>query len=399
MKFTRKVLANGMTILFEKRELPVISVAFAVRAGGVNETPQERGISHFIEHLLYKGTPTRDAKKIAEEIENNGGELNGFTSEEITAFWCKMPSQHLDVALEVLSDMVKNPLFDQTEFEKERKVILEEIKMYHDNPHMHSLDEIQKSLYDGVMGIGLAGTPETLNSMTRQQMIDKFKAIYTPNNMILCVVGDADFNKIVKFAEKNFGKEKNPVPQIVFGKKTESKSEKRKDVDQASLVFGYHLPLATDEKSSAAVILNSLLAGGMSSRLFSEIREKRNLAYAVKGDTSINRTFSYGIVYVGTMKENVDKVKTLIVEEFEKVSKELGEEELKITKEKLIGNYRISMEDSQEQMANLLGEEVIENAENFYKFEKEISEVKLEDVKELAKQAASEHSFFSLVPK
>src|SRR5208283_3370309 len=111
-KFYRKVMKNGMTILFEKREIPVVSIAFAVRAGGNNESIEEKGISHFIEHMLYKGTPKRNSKKIAEEIENNGGELNGFTAEEIVAYWCKMPSEHLNVALDVLSDMVKNPLFD-----------------------------------------------------------------------------------------------------------------------------------------------------------------------------------------------------------------------------------------------------------------------------------------------
>jgi len=133
-KFFRKVLKNGMTVLFEKRDIPVVSVAFAVRNGGVNESTNEKGISHFIEHMLYKGTPTRNAKKIAEEIERNGGDLNGFTAETITAYWCKMPSKHLDIALEVLSDMVKNSLFDEKEMEKERKVIFEEIKKYHDNP-------------------------------------------------------------------------------------------------------------------------------------------------------------------------------------------------------------------------------------------------------------------------
>jgi len=109
-KFYRKVLKNGMIILFEKRNVPVVSVAFAVRNGGINESLDEKGISHFIEHMLYKGTPTRNAKQIAEEIEKNGGQLNGFTDETITAFWCKMPSKHLDIALGVLSDMIKNPL-------------------------------------------------------------------------------------------------------------------------------------------------------------------------------------------------------------------------------------------------------------------------------------------------
>jgi zinc protease len=145
-KFYRKVLKNGMTLIFEKRELPVASIVIAVRAGGINEKPSEKGISHFIEHMLYKGTPTRNSRKIAEEIEKNGGDLNGFTDEIITAFWCKIPSSHLNLAMEVLTDMVKNPLFDEEELEKERKVIFEEIKMRKDNPHIYVLDNVQSEL-------------------------------------------------------------------------------------------------------------------------------------------------------------------------------------------------------------------------------------------------------------
>jgi len=145
--FYRKVLKNGLTIIFEKRNLPVVSVAFAVRAGAIHEREEEKGISHFIEHMLYKGTPKRNLKQISSEIEKNGGILNGFTSDEITAFWCKIPSKHLDIALDVLGDMVRNPLFDEKEVEKERQVIFEEIKKGKDNPQRYVFDEIQKLMY------------------------------------------------------------------------------------------------------------------------------------------------------------------------------------------------------------------------------------------------------------
>ena len=398
-KFYRKVLSNGMTVIFEKRDIPVVSVAFAVRAGGINESAEEKGISHFIEHLLYKGTPTRNAQKIAMEIERNGGELNGFTDEAITAYWCRMPSKHLDVALDVLSDMVKNPLFDKKELEKEREVIFEEIKMYHDNPRMHVFDEIKKTLYDSAFGMSLTGTTETMGSIDKKKMTEKFEQMYKPNNMILAVVGDADFEKIVGFAEKTFGKEKGEVPEQKFGLQNKSRIEKRKGIDQANLVFAYHSPLAGDKKSHAAQVLSVLMAGGMSSRLFQEIREKRNLAYAVKGDCDSAKDYAYSLIYVGTTKENVEKVKKLILEEFDKVAKDLGEKELKEIKEQIIGNHHISMEDSQSQMANLLAYEIDGNAEEFYNFEKNISEVNLKDVRELAKKAKEKFSFFALVPE
>jgi len=145
-EFKRKVLKNGMTIIFEKRDVPVVSVAFAVRYGGINEDVSEKGIAHFIEHMLYKGTSKRNWKQIAEEIEKKGGDLSGFTSNIITAYWCKMPSKHLNIALDVLGDIIKNPKFDEKELEKERKVIFEEIKMHKDNPRLHVFDEIQNCL-------------------------------------------------------------------------------------------------------------------------------------------------------------------------------------------------------------------------------------------------------------
>ena len=398
-QFFRKVLKNGMTVLLEKRELPVVSVAFAVRMGGVNESEDEKGISHFIEHMLYKGTPTRNAKQIAEEIEKNGGGLNGFTEETITAYWCKMPSKHLDIALEVLSDMIKNPLFDAKELEKEREVIFEEIKMRKDTPRVYVLDKIQNKLYDSPLGMDLIGNVKTMSSIDRKKIIEKFRSIYTPNNLILCVVGDADFNKLVEFAEKNFGDVRGNVPKFEISLKNEIKIENRKGIDQANLIFAHHVPLAEDKRSYAAHVLNVLMAGGMSSRLFSEIREKRNLAYAVKGDSAINDSFAYNLIYVGTTKENVGKVKEIILKEFEDVSKNLKEKELKDSKEQIIGNYQISMEDSQMQMVNLLMEEIDGNAEEFYEFEKNIRGVKLEDVKEIAKNAKEKYSFFALVPE
>jgi len=399
-KFYRKILNNGMTIIFEKRDIPVVSVAFAVRYGGINEAENEKGISHYIEHMLYKGTPTRNTKKIAEEIEKSGGELNGFTSETITAYWCRMPSKHLNIALEVLGDMVKNPLFDEKELEKERKVIFEEIKMYHDNPRMHVFDEIQKCLYSGTMAINLAGTFETMNLIDRKKINEKFNNVYKPNNLILCVVGDADLNEIEDFVEKNFADKKGESTIQKFNTKNESKTETRKGIDQANLVLAYHVPLADDKKSHAAKVLSTLMAEGMSSRLFSEIREKRNLAYAVKGGSNVNKDFSYNFIYVGTTKEKIDEVKNLILEEFEKVSKNLSESELKQIKEQIIGNYYISMEDSQTQMVNLLMHEIEGDAEKFYELEKNILEVELEDVKEIASKVRERnYSFFALVPE
>ncbi|MDP3992468.1 MAG: pitrilysin family protein [Nanoarchaeota archaeon] len=396
-KFYRKVLKNGMTIVFEKRDLPVVSVGFAVRYGGINESLSERGIAHFIEHMLYKGTRKRTSKQISQQIEKNGGVLNGFTEEQITAFWCKMPSDKLRIALDVLSDMVKNPLLDAKEMEKERKVIFEEMKIYHDSPSHYVFDKIQSFLYEKPLGAPLIGTHESMNSIDRKKMLKKFKGVYKPGNMILGVVGDADFSDLIKFAEKNFGKEKAKVKKQKITSKNGSGIEKRKGIDQANLVLAFHSPLSTDKKVYAAKVLIALLAHGMSSRLFREVRDKRNLAYSIFGDVNANKYFSYSYIYAGAMKENIEKIKKIILDEFKKISKKLPQKEFDDTKNQLIGNYRISMENSESQMNQLILSEIDGKVEEFYEFEKNIRAVKLKDVRKLAK--IKKYSFFALVPE
>ena len=398
-KFYRKVLKNRMTVILEKRNLPIVSVSFAVRYGGVNESSKERGIAHFIEHMLYKGTKKRTYKQISKLIEKNGGVLDGFTDESLTAFWCKIPSTKLSVALNVLGDMVQNPKMDPKELNKERQVIFEEMKIYHDSPSHYVFDGIQECLYSKPLGEPLIGTPTTMNGLNRKDLMKKFIKVYKPNNMILCVVGDADFEEILKFAEKNFkGKTKKPKKQKIILKNGQ-KIETRKGIDQANMVFAFHSPLSKDPKIYAAKILITLMADGLSSRLFTEIREKRNMAYSVQGGMSTSKDFSYSYIYVGAMKKNIEKIKKLILEEFRKVSTNLTEKELKETKQQLIGNYDISLENSVNHNHNLLMAEVDGNAKTYYDFEKKIRAVKLKDVKNLAKIPLKKYSFFALAPE
>lgn len=393
----RKVLSNGMTVIFKERKNGVVSVAFAVRYGGANEGASEKGIAHFIEHMLYKGTSKRNNLQIASEIEKNGGELNGFTSEQVTAYWCRMPSKHIRIALDVLSDLVKNPLFEKTEVEKERQVIFEEMKMYQDNPRMHVFEKIKSNLYQGNFSMPIIGTKKSMEANNREKLVKKFGEIYSSSNMILAVAGDADFKKLCDYAENNFVKKFSKIksPQIV--KINKSSIEKRKGIDQANLIFAFHIPKTSDKRYHAAEVLMTLIAGGMSSRLFSEIREKRNLAYAVKGFTEGEKDYAYAGIYVGTTPKNVEIVKKLILEEFDKVSKDLDVKELEQTKEQIIGNYIIGQEDSQKVLIDLLMSEIKGNAQEADKYFENIRNVKLGDVKEMAK--IKNWSFFALVPK
>lgn len=269
--------------------------------------------------------------------------------------------------------------------------------MRKDTPAIYVLDKVNEILYEKPFGSNIIGDYKTLSCLNRKKIFKRFKQTYNPNNMVLCVVGNANFDDLIDFAEKNFGESKGRIKKINAKKKILVKIEKRKGIDQANLVFAYHVPLAGTKESYAAEVLSALMASGMSSRLFTEIREKRNLAYAIGGESEINRDFAYNLIYAGITKENVEKVKKIILEEFKKVASSLKEQELNQVKEQIIGNHQISMEDSVIQMTSLLLYEINNNVEDFYNFEKNINAVRLEDVRKLAR--LRKYSFFALVPE
>jgi len=266
------------------------------------------------------------------------------------------------------------------------------MKMYQDNPRMHVFEKVKELLYDGDFSMSIIGTKESMDNNDCKKLKEFFNRIYSPENMILVVVGDSNFDKICDFAERNFEKKKGELtfPEIKLS--NGELIEKRKGIDQANLIFARHAKLPGDDLHYAEDVLITLLAGGMSSRLFSEIREKRNLAYAVKGMYEGEKDYAYSLVYVGTTPSNVSKVKELILKEFEKVSKDLDEKELDEVKEQIIGNHLIYQEDSHNVVTNLLIEEIKGDAKELDDYENKIRAVKLEDVKELAK--VKDYSFF-----
>jgi predicted Zn-dependent peptidase len=398
-KIFRRVLKNGMAVVYEKRDSTVFSVAYAVRYGGINEEAEEKGIAHFIEHMLYKGNEKMGAKEISEAFERRGGIMNGFTDEQITAFWVKAPKKHFFEIFKVLTEMVKNPGFDSNEMNKERKVIFEEIKMINDDPKSFVLDKVHSALYKPPFGLGIAGQKGSLLSIDRDKMTEKFKGIYQPQNMICGIVGNVDFDKVCKFIERSFEKNngKTEAPKIALNKK--SLILKRKGIGQANLVLAFHTPKAKDKKHYAAKVLACLMGGGLSSRLFIEIREKRNLAYGVKAECVADKDYGFTLVYVGTTKDKVKEVKKIILDEFEKVSKELDEKELSSIKEQLIGHFEVLREDSEKVLAFLLYSEVAGNIADIEKFEENIRAVKLDDVKKLARDVKKNYSFLALLPE
>lgn len=394
-EFYKKKLKNGLTVLFEKRKLPLVSVSCSVKFGQIHESMKNKGIAHVIEHMTFKGTKKRNYEEIAKEIKRKGGVINAFTSEEYTSFLNKLPSKHIKTGLDIASDLILNPKFNAVEFKKEKKVILEEIKMIHDNPRYYVVNKIKEMLYKKPFGEFGIGTAETVKSLTRNQLVELFNKVYTTDSMILCVVGDADFEEICRFGE-TFPFKNRKLIQSSPVKINKQETEKRKGIDQSHFVFGFHSPDLNDKRRYGYELMMTYLAGGMSSVLFNEIREKRGLAYTVNGEIETGERYGYSIIYVGTMKEKIREIKEIILKQIRNL-KNLDKKDFDEVKEQLIGSKELLSEDSMNVMNLLVQEELNGNAEEYYKYEERINGIKLEDVKDISK--LKNFSAFSLVPK
>ncbi|OIO81508.1 hypothetical protein AUJ84_01030 [Candidatus Pacearchaeota archaeon CG1_02_32_132] len=399
MNFQKYKLKNGITLLFEKRNLPIISLSISNSFGASSESEKIKGIAHFIEHLLFTGTKTRSHEDISREIEKRGGILNAFTSNDITSYWFKLPSEHLFTGLDILIDMLKNPLFEEKKFEKEKKVILEEIKMYHDMPQRHIYDKIVENLYGKPFGLGVIGTKETVSSLKRDFVFEYFKKNYSSENYIITLVGSADIKKVCEYLESKFKPENKSLNKIEIKKINKESIEERSGLDQAHFMLAVHAPLATDPKRYVLEVLDAYLASGMSSRLFLEIREKRGLAYAIRSSYELEKNYAYYGIYVGTTKPALKEVKELILEEFKNVDK-MTKKDLEEAKERLIGLRKVSSEESVNVMNELVFAELSTgSAEEYYKQEEKIKTVTLEQVKTLAKDIIKTYSTAIIAPK
>ena len=262
--FQKKKLSNGITVLHEYRDLPVVSFSISNPFAGSHEPSNIKGIAHFIEHLLFTGTLSRTHEDISREIEKKGGILNAFTAQDVTSYWFKLPKEHLFAGIDILIDMVKNPRFDEEKFEKEKKVIIEEIKMGHDVPQSHVFEKIEENLYEKPFGEGIIGSEETINALTRDFVAKYFKTKYSPENYFITIVGNADFEKVCQYIEQNFQPEnKEHLQHIEVKKKNAESTEERAGIDQAHFVFAVHAPMATDKKKYVLEVLDSYLASGM----------------------------------------------------------------------------------------------------------------------------------------
>jgi len=355
--FYRK-LANGAQVITETFDtVQSVSIGFFFKSGVLYESPKLLGVSHFIEHMLFKGTATRSAKDIAREFDRIGGYLNAFTAKDYCCYYARVVKDKLPLAIEVLSDMVKGSLFDSSEFERERRVILEEIKMYEDSPDEIIHELLGKNLWrNAPLGRPILGTNQTVAAMPRDEVMNVYESHYLSDNLMVCAAGNIDCDNLVSLLEYNLkdmrsgkfpAKKTKPFP-------TYQTAVFLKDIEQVHIAIGTPGVAYKNKERYPITILNAAFGGGMSSRLFQEIREKRGLAYAVYSYHTSFRDTGLFSIYAGTSIEHLGRVLELIHTEIQTVARKgLSRIEINETKEQLKGNLLIALESTTNRMNRL----------------------------------------------
>jgi len=355
----RTVLPNGLTILTEKMDhIRSVAMGVWIRAGSRHEMPEINGISHFVEHMVFKGTKSRSAQHIAREVDAIGGNLDAFTGKETVCFNIKVLDEHVPVALDVLSDLVLNPTFASDEITRERGVILEEIKMDEDNPD-YLVHEIFTQAFwkDHPLGKPILGTKETVKRFERDTLCSFYGQRFHGSNMIFSAAGNIDHDAFVEQVTRRF--ESLPAGEsltAVVPPKTAARIilKNKKALEQVQLCLGVPAPAIADESRYVTLVLNTILGGGMSSRLFQTVREERGLAYSIYSDLNPYSDTGSLCVYAGTSSDRAIQVVQLVMEQFRRLKSEpLPADELRRAKDQLKGNLLLSLESSMSRMSNL----------------------------------------------
>jgi len=355
--YKKTKLDNGLTLVTNHMpNMESMAIGIWIRTGSRNENEKNSGISHFLEHMLFKGTPSRNCRKLKEEIEGRGGSLNGFTAEEVSCFLAKVSFKHGRIALEVLSDMVLNASIDQKELERERGVIIEEIKMYQDLPNHYVHDILAGIMWPGnSLGFSIAGTMDSVNSILRNDIVEYKNSNYIPRNIVVVLCGNVDHDAMESMLKKIFA--------VHAGIKTKSaetfhnnQSRPRikvmdKDTKQTHLCVGLHTFGKAHKDRYALGLLHVILGANMSSRLFENIREKKGLAYEIGAEVKrYNETGAF-VIHAGTEHKKAGKAIRCILEELKEIKKNyVAAGELERAKEFFKVQLLMALEDTIEHM-------------------------------------------------
>ena len=355
----RTVLPNGLIVLTERMEyMRSVAMGVWIKSGSRCEPAETNGISHFVEHMLFKGTRSRTAQHIAREMDSIGGNLDAFTGKETICFNVKSLAEHVPIALDVLVDLVLNPVFDLPDIERERGVILEEIKIDEDNPEVLVHELFTQAFWkDHPLGWPILGTSKTVSRLDQKNLLAYHSDRFHGGNMIFSAAGNLDHDRFAeevagKFSTLAGGETLHELPAPEAGARIVLRN--KKSLEQVQICLGVPAPPITDENRYATLILNTVLGGGMSSRLFQTIREERGMAYSIYSDLSPYRDTGTLCVFAGTSVGKGLEVVDLILDEFRKLKKTtLAEEELTRAKDQVKGNILLGLESSNARMANL----------------------------------------------
>jgi len=370
-----------------------LALGIWINVGGRYESEKNKGISHFLEHLLFKGTKNYTCRKIKESIEGIGGYLNAFTSEELTCYLVKIPHRHLKLALDILADMVVHPVLSEQEMIKERTVILEEIKMYKDQPHSYVYELLDELLWPKQpLGTPIIGSAESVSSMTRDQISFFKQSCYTAPNIVVSAAGALDYEHLNKSVKRKFSclkKEKRNA--FVSVREVQDKPQLKlfpKETEQTHMALGFHGLRRDHPQRHALGLLHVVLGANMSSRLFNEIREKRGLAYEI--GTQVKRYNDTGafLVHAGIDNRKVPETTKLILQELQKCKeRSVTDSEFIRAREFYIGQLILALEDTMDHM--LWIGETTATLDKTYSLEeiiKEVKKVNIKDLREVARQ-------------
>ena len=331
-------------------EAESVAVGLFIASGSRHETAKTAGISHFIEHMLFKGTPTRKPIDITRAIEGRGGNFNACTGEESTCYYAHLPCEYLAEAVDILSDMYLRATIPSDEFVREKQVIIEEIRMYADEPDSVAMENLQRALFPkSTLGAPVAGTPESLKPMKPADLKRYIKSHYLPSNTVVVIVGNFDEAKAVKLVERAFGARRQLSTAIdcdraLTGDPITSVSAS-KDIAQTQLALGYRTFGIGDSRKYAATVLDAILGRGMSSRLFQEVREKRGLSYDISSRMQFFQDAGMFMITAGLDPAKAKDALATIDRELKRIrEKPVSAAELKRTKDFLIGNFRLAHE-------------------------------------------------------
>ncbi|MCH5586261.1 insulinase family protein [Shimazuella sp. AN120528] len=384
-----KTLTNGIRIVAEQiPHVRSIALGIWIGAGSERESSSINGISHFMEHMLFKGTTTRTAKQIAEGFDQFGGQVNAFTSKEVTCYYAKVLDQHFEMSLDLLADMFFHSTFDEQEMEKEKKVVLEEIAMVEDTPDdlIHDLlSEISFSTHP--LGNPVIGTKENVSSFTRDQLIAYREQYYNPHNVVIALAGNLPDDFILQ-VEKYFSHHRGEsvASDSSFPAFTPQVIAKQKTTEQSHLCIGFQGLSVKDAQIYPLILLNNILGGNMSSRLFQEVREARGLAYSVYSYHSSHRHNGLFAIYAGTKHGQEQEVCNVIADVLHQVTVQgVLEEELRKAQEQLKGSMMLGLESTNNRMSRLgRNELLLEKHLTLDEIIAQVEQVTLDSVNKLA---------------